>query len=133
MRTIEDTRHNILGTPPIKTVVKITTRSSRVDLTAALYGIHYVQKIPVVSRILREATEIRAMRSSTEGEPASHTPKEPLNSFNGQTATAGSDVVKSGRPIFDEFFQHLWPYIGNNTPNVIFQMVKRLWLIRIDQ
>ncbi|GFT12533.1 uncharacterized protein TNCV_5093351 [Trichonephila clavipes] len=49
------------------------------------------------------------------------------------TATAGSDVVQSGRPIFDYFFQHLWPYIGNNTVNVVFQMVKRLWLIRIDQ
>ncbi|GFV68669.1 uncharacterized protein TNCV_4883681 [Trichonephila clavipes] len=42
------------------------------------------------------------------------------------TATAGSDVVQSGRPIFDDFFQHLWPYIGNNTANVVFQMVKRL-------
>ncbi|GFW32492.1 transposable element Tcb1 transposase [Trichonephila clavipes] len=49
------------------------------------------------------------------------------------TATAGSDVVQSGRPIFEDFFQHLWPYIGNNTANVVFQMVKRLWLIRIDQ
>ncbi|GFV94899.1 hypothetical protein TNCV_1028971 [Trichonephila clavipes] len=49
------------------------------------------------------------------------------------TATAGSDVVQSGRPIFDDFFQHLWPYIGNNTANVVFQMVRRLWLIRIDQ
>ncbi|GFU98452.1 hypothetical protein TNCV_3652831 [Trichonephila clavipes] len=49
------------------------------------------------------------------------------------TATVGSDVVQSGRPIFDYFFQHLWPYIGNNTANVVFQMVKRLWLIRIDQ
>ncbi|GFT50415.1 hypothetical protein TNCV_1004171 [Trichonephila clavipes] len=48
-------------------------------------------------------------------------------------ATAGSDIVQSGRPIFDDFFQHLWPYIGNNTANVVFQMVKRLWLIRIDQ
>ncbi|GFW13128.1 hypothetical protein TNCV_3330601 [Trichonephila clavipes] len=48
------------------------------------------------------------------------------------TATAGSDVVQSGRLIFDDFFQHLWPYIGNNTANVVFQMVKRLWLIRID-
>ncbi|GFX15287.1 hypothetical protein TNCV_3302171 [Trichonephila clavipes] len=48
------------------------------------------------------------------------------------TATGGSDVVQSGRPIFDDFFQHLWPYIGNNTANVVFQMVKRLWLIRID-
>ncbi|GFU05003.1 hypothetical protein TNCV_1290951 [Trichonephila clavipes] len=49
------------------------------------------------------------------------------------TAMAGSDVVQSGRPILDDFFQHLWPYIGNNTANVVFQMVKRLWLIRIDQ
>ncbi|GFX16566.1 hypothetical protein TNCV_23371 [Trichonephila clavipes] len=49
------------------------------------------------------------------------------------TAMAGSDVVQSGRQIFDDFFQHLWPYIGNNTANVVFQMVKRLWLIRIDQ
>ncbi|GFX66231.1 hypothetical protein TNCV_342051 [Trichonephila clavipes] len=49
------------------------------------------------------------------------------------TATAGSDVVQSGRPIFDDFFQHLWPYIGINTANVVFQMVKRLWLIHIDQ
>ncbi|GFU99787.1 hypothetical protein TNCV_506081 [Trichonephila clavipes] len=49
------------------------------------------------------------------------------------TATAGSDVVQSGRSIFDDFFQHLWPHIGNNTANVVFQMVKRLWLIRIDQ
>ncbi|GFX79528.1 hypothetical protein TNCV_825171 [Trichonephila clavipes] len=49
------------------------------------------------------------------------------------TAMAGSDVVKSGRPIFDDFFQHLWPYIGNNTANVVFQKVMHLWLIRIDQ
>ncbi|GFU63303.1 hypothetical protein TNCV_661371 [Trichonephila clavipes] len=53
--------------------------------------------------------------------------------FSPLTATAGSDVVQSGRPIFDDFSQHLWPYIGNNTANVVFQMVKRLWLIRIDQ
>ncbi|GFT87000.1 hypothetical protein TNCV_1257881 [Trichonephila clavipes] len=50
-----------------------------------------------------------------------------------KTATAGSDVVQSGRPIFDDIFQHLWPYIGNNTANVVLQMVNRLWLIRIDQ
>ncbi|GFW81123.1 transposable element Tc1 transposase [Trichonephila clavipes] len=53
--------------------------------------------------------------------------------MRGGTAMAGSDVVQSRRPIFDDFFQHLWPYIGNNTVNVVFQMVKRLWLIRIDQ
>ncbi|GFX84425.1 hypothetical protein TNCV_4135351 [Trichonephila clavipes] len=52
--------------------------------------------------------------------------------FFERTATAGSDVVQSGRPFFDDF-QHLWPYIGNNTANVVFRMVKRLWLIRIDQ
>ncbi|GFT69143.1 hypothetical protein TNCV_2566031 [Trichonephila clavipes] len=40
------------------------------------------------------------------------------------TATAGSDVVQSGRPIFDDFYQHFWPYIGNNTANVVFQMVE---------
>ncbi|GFW91604.1 hypothetical protein TNCV_4500231 [Trichonephila clavipes] len=56
-----------------------------------------------------------------------------LNQAYRKTATAGSDVVQSGRPIFDDFSQHLWPYIGNNTANVVFQMVKRLWLIRIDQ
>ncbi|GFU63750.1 transposable element Tcb2 transposase [Trichonephila clavipes] len=56
-----------------------------------------------------------------------------IASMANRTATAGSDVVQSGRPIFDDFFQHLWPYIGNNTANVVFQMVKRLWLIRIDQ
>ncbi|GFW49609.1 hypothetical protein TNCV_2843901 [Trichonephila clavipes] len=50
-----------------------------------------------------------------------------------RTATAGSYVVQSGRPIFDDFFQHLCPYIGNNMTNVFSQMVKRLWLIRIDQ
>ncbi|GFU80020.1 hypothetical protein TNCV_579001 [Trichonephila clavipes] len=56
-----------------------------------------------------------------------------VNSGTFKTDAAGSDVVQSGRPIFDDFFQHLWPYIGNNTANVVFQMVKRLWLIRIDQ
>ncbi|GFT69659.1 hypothetical protein TNCV_1298681 [Trichonephila clavipes] len=50
-----------------------------------------------------------------------------------RTTTASSDVVQYGRPIFDDFFQHLWPSIGNHTANVVFQMVKRLWLIHIDQ
>ncbi|GFX25062.1 hypothetical protein TNCV_4260291 [Trichonephila clavipes] len=58
-----------------------------------------------------------------------HAPRRPMV----RTATAGSDVVQSRRPISDDFFQHLWPYIGNNTANVIFQMVKRLWLFRIDE
>ncbi|GFV04029.1 hypothetical protein TNCV_916531 [Trichonephila clavipes] len=56
---------------------------------------------------------------------------EKLNSE--RTVTPGSDVVQYGRPIFYDFFQHLWSYIGNNTVIVVFQMVKRLWLIRIDQ
>ncbi|GFU86949.1 hypothetical protein TNCV_3442191 [Trichonephila clavipes] len=55
------------------------------------------------------------------------------NLNSNRTFMASSDVVQSGHPIFDDFFQHLWPYIGNNTANVVFQMVKRLWLIRIDQ
>ncbi|GFY16736.1 adhesion G protein-coupled receptor B2 [Trichonephila clavipes] len=65
--------------------------------------------------------------------PAPQGHEDNLEDFWHRTATAGSDVVLSGRPIFDDFFQHLWPYIGNNTANVVFQMVKRLWLIRIDQ
>ncbi|GFX45797.1 hypothetical protein TNCV_934361 [Trichonephila clavipes] len=59
--------------------------------------------------------------------------RRPGNIYRRLAATAGSDVVQSGRPIFDDFFQHLWPHIGNNTANVVFQMVKRLWLIRIEQ
>ncbi|GFV26666.1 fibronectin type-III domain-containing protein [Trichonephila clavipes] len=49
-----------------------------------------------------------------------------------RTATAGSDVVQSGRPIFDDFFQHLWPYIGNNTANVVLQMVEQPAEISVD-
>ncbi|GFX45099.1 hypothetical protein TNCV_3431471 [Trichonephila clavipes] len=67
------------------------------------------------------------------GPPAEEISEPVLNHQAYGTATAGSDVVQSGRPIFDDFFQHLWLYIGNNTSNVVFQMVKRLWLIRIDQ
>ncbi|GFX45102.1 hypothetical protein TNCV_3431501 [Trichonephila clavipes] len=69
-------------------------------------------------------------RSDGQSEGKSSSVKFPSKAW---TATAGSDVVQSGRPIFHDFFQHLWPYIGNNTANVVFQMVKRLWLIRIDQ
>ncbi|GFX72511.1 hypothetical protein TNCV_4061081 [Trichonephila clavipes] len=76
-------------------------------------------KVPGMSSILSAATDIRAF-PSTEGTRV-------------LTATADSDVVQSGRPIFDDFFQHFRPYIGNNTANVVFQMVKRLWLIRKDQ
>ncbi|GFV69949.1 histone-lysine N-methyltransferase SETMAR [Trichonephila clavipes] len=68
---------------------------------------------------------------SEKDEPAQSIPK--ANIHQKRTATARSDLVQTGRPIFDDFFQHLWPYIGNNTANVVFQMVKHLWLIRIDQ
>ncbi|GFS80103.1 hypothetical protein TNCV_2988751 [Trichonephila clavipes] len=74
-----------------------------------------------------------------ESDPTASTPTQPSTRSGRKvhlptrTASAGSDVVQSGRPIFDDFFQHLWPYIGNNTANVVFQMVKRLWIIRIDQ
>ncbi|GFV33830.1 uncharacterized protein TNCV_4911691 [Trichonephila clavipes] len=38
------------------------------------------------------------------------------------TATAGSDIVQSGRPIFDDFF-NIGAVYGNNTANVVFRMV----------
>ncbi|GFT45025.1 hypothetical protein TNCV_3790201 [Trichonephila clavipes] len=47
------------------------------------------------------------------------------------TAMAGSDVVQSGRPIFDDFFQHLWPYIGNNTADVVFQMLQDIMIVQV--
>ncbi|GFU04100.1 hypothetical protein TNCV_862581 [Trichonephila clavipes] len=58
--------------------------------------------------------------SSVEFISRSPTPS-PMERKYRRTATAGSDVVQSGRPIFDDFFQHLWPYIGNNTANVVFK------------
>ncbi|GFX82503.1 hypothetical protein TNCV_2166511 [Trichonephila clavipes] len=98
-----------------------------------------MQKIPVVT--LPEARPFMMNEFLQMTPPRSH-PMFSLSSMDYQpslkrrflsTATAGSDVVQSGRPIFDDFFQHLWPYIGNNTANVVLQMVKRLWLIRVDQ
>ncbi|GFW80896.1 uncharacterized protein K02A2.6 [Trichonephila clavipes] len=88
---------------------------------------------------IKAIVEMPIPKSKTEILWDSPLPGEAISSstrprfVGGKTATAGSDVVQSGRPIFDDFFQHLWPYIGNNTANVVFQMVKRLWLIRIDQ
>ncbi|GFU06952.1 hypothetical protein TNCV_503341 [Trichonephila clavipes] len=82
---------------------------------------------PIAPTKLRYRTEESSPRSLEPFEPTTH------SSSHSKTATAGSDVVQSGRPIFDDFFQHQWPYIGNNAANVVFQMVKRLWLIRIDQ
>ncbi|GFU66155.1 hypothetical protein TNCV_2858281 [Trichonephila clavipes] len=78
--------------------------------------------------LVTEVSQVRALKP-LETQRSVDDGREYIN----RTATAGSDVVQSGRPIFDDFFQHLWPYIGNNTANVVFQMVKRLWLIRIDQ
>ncbi|GFW29569.1 hypothetical protein TNCV_1549801 [Trichonephila clavipes] len=80
-------------------------------------------------------TPIAHADNQRDGHPRVATSQGVFNLFLGEatTATAGSDVVQSGRPIFDDFFQHLWPYISNNTANVVFQMVKRLWLIPIDQ
>ncbi|GFW05354.1 histone-lysine N-methyltransferase SETMAR [Trichonephila clavipes] len=46
-----------------------------------------------------------------------------FGSYVERTATASSDVVQSGRPIFDDFFQHLWPYIGNNMANAVTKRV----------
>ncbi|GFX61944.1 hypothetical protein TNCV_3777541 [Trichonephila clavipes] len=77
--------------------------------------------------------EINAPTNGDIATPAALRPGRLNCTQQSKTATAGSDVVQSGRPIFDDFFQHLWPYIGNNTANVVFQMVKRLLLIRIDQ
>ncbi|GFY17019.1 uncharacterized protein TNCV_1087961 [Trichonephila clavipes] len=93
----------------------------------------HVQDIPRSFRqILRGG---RGHQNDFHGNPLSETSSFGAGGVvhKSMTATAGSDVVQSGRPIFDDFFQHLWPYIGNNTANVVFQMVKRLWLIRIDQ
>ncbi|GFV41281.1 uncharacterized protein TNCV_382951 [Trichonephila clavipes] len=50
-----------------------------------------------------------------------------LNIISGIDCHGWLDVVQSGRPTFGmTFFQHLWPYIGNNKANVVFQMVKLL-------
>ncbi|GFV42248.1 transposable element Tcb2 transposase [Trichonephila clavipes] len=78
-------------------------------------------------------TPLHVFKRSSMTASVSYLPTPISVTHDHATATAGSDVVQSGRPIFDDFFQHLWPYIGNNTANVVFQMVKRLWLIRIDQ
>ncbi|GFT37783.1 hypothetical protein TNCV_4128601 [Trichonephila clavipes] len=94
--------------------------------------------MPQKSRIEKIAQKNIIKKDRTKTGSTVHTVEPPIYELvpgtkNVKTATAGSDVVQSGRPIFDDFFQHLWPYIGNNTANVVFQMVKRLWLIRIDQ
>ncbi|GFX68556.1 hypothetical protein TNCV_1799691 [Trichonephila clavipes] len=91
---------------------------------------HRVADVTHVKSIEAQSPPIGVMRKFREGV---FIYSDVMFATSSWTATAGSDVVQSGRPIFDDFFQHLWPYIGNNTVNVVFQMVKRLWLIRIDQ
>ncbi|GFU99029.1 hypothetical protein TNCV_1614051 [Trichonephila clavipes] len=81
----------------------------------------------------RQLADVGANSNCQEFLQITGCPRVLLSASYKTTATAGSNVVQSGRPIFDDFFQHLWPYIGNNTANVVFQMVKRLWLIRVDQ
>ncbi|GFS95337.1 retrovirus-related Pol polyprotein from transposon opus [Trichonephila clavipes] len=93
----------------------------------------YIEKLQARMRFLKCSCKQRQEKKSPNmGSYANLNPCD-VHYLPLKTATAGSDVVQSGRPIFDYFFQHLWPYIGNNTANVVFQMIKRLWLIRIDQ
>ncbi|GFX87861.1 retrovirus-related Pol polyprotein from transposon 17.6 [Trichonephila clavipes] len=114
---------------------------------AVLYGLNkfdkwiYGAKVEIISdhnplKYLNQTTPKKSQANSlgtgvTEIESLHYS--QARYDFWNMTSTAGSYVVQSGRPIFDDFFQHLWPYIGKNTANVVFQMVKRLWLIRIDQ
>ncbi|GFT74508.1 hypothetical protein TNCV_540021 [Trichonephila clavipes] len=86
-----------------------------------------------IRRVIADIRPQMLEKSSKIGRPDWTTSEPAVTVICQKTATAGSDVVQSGRPIFDDFFQHLWPYIGNNTANVVFQMVECLWLIRIDQ
>ncbi|GFU30154.1 general transcription factor II-I repeat domain-containing protein 2A [Trichonephila clavipes] len=95
-----------------------TTKSARL----AVFARYCVGNV-----IKEELIAITSLLTTTKGTDICTT------DFWHMTATAGSDVVQSGRPIFDDFFKHLWPYISNNTANVVFQMVKRLWLMSIDQ
>ncbi|GFV16558.1 hypothetical protein TNCV_4417471 [Trichonephila clavipes] len=104
--------HGALGYILMHLIVQVVRQGSRKWGSIS----KLIVKSPSISKIFRWSDPLTTMRPPWA-----------------RTATAGSDLVQSGRPIFDDFFQHLWPYIGNNTVNVVFQMVKRLWLIRIDQ
>ncbi|GFU34814.1 adhesion G protein-coupled receptor B2 [Trichonephila clavipes] len=105
-------------------------------------GPSQIAPLPIWCSKLRLTTGVKKASCNDEfREPRSDTVDQKDNlvalhfkyDFWQRTATADSDVVQSGSPIFDDFFQPLWPSIGNNTTNVVFQMVKRLWLIHIDQ
>ncbi|GFV51322.1 hypothetical protein TNCV_3615201 [Trichonephila clavipes] len=50
-----------------------------------------------------------------------------------ETATAGSNVVQSGRPIFDDFSNICGRLSAITRRMLSSKRVKRLWLIRIDQ
>lgn len=41
-------------------------------------------------------------------------------------ATVGSNEMQSGSLNFEHFIKQPWPYIGNNTANIYFQVVQRL-------
>ncbi|GFX86318.1 hypothetical protein TNCV_2562001 [Trichonephila clavipes] len=108
------------------------------DSVESDFGIKKVKtwRTKVNKGLLWRNLQMKALVSGVTYNPAwwgAQASRGPQSLTAAKTATAGSDVVQSGRPIFDDFFQHLWSYIGNNTANVVFQMVKRLWLIRIDQ
>ncbi|GFY16547.1 hypothetical protein TNCV_735741 [Trichonephila clavipes] len=81
--------------------------------------------------------ESKTLQRKNEGVQCTPLPRHPFTRWSGVEVRCMTDCHGwlGCSPIFgrDDFFQHLWPYIGNNTANVVFQMVKRLWLIRIDQ
>ncbi|GFV02525.1 hypothetical protein TNCV_5016931 [Trichonephila clavipes] len=117
----------LAGAPPDTCAVVISTETESGFITEddTSVCVPEVGKNPVDTYDVGSVISVLARTSASQ---ANFGQSSPLG-----TAMAGSDVVQSGRPIFDDYFQHLWPYIGNNTANVVFQMVKRLWLIRIDQ
>ncbi|GFV64790.1 hypothetical protein TNCV_808871 [Trichonephila clavipes] len=82
---------------------------------------HYKGKSCMLLWILAQVNiEGNEYVASLNKEPRDHDQSCTAITLDDRTAMAGSDVVQSGRPIFDDFFQHLWPYIGNNTANVVF-------------
>ncbi|GFX47541.1 uncharacterized protein TNCV_3015601 [Trichonephila clavipes] len=103
---------------------------SRPDLALSTFHLFQFLKHSLGGKCFSDNEEVKVAVNSCLFD---QTAEEGFQNLVLRTATAGSDVVQSGRPIFDDFFQHLWPYIGNNTANIVFQMVKRSWLIRIDQ
>ncbi|GFX81120.1 hypothetical protein TNCV_1911121 [Trichonephila clavipes] len=120
-----------------------TSATNLTELWTALANIWKVIQVERFQKLVESMPRRVADFMRTRGDPTRYLGNirielwmfydELKNARDSRTAKAGSDVVQSGRPIFDDFLQHLWPYIGNNTANVVFQMGKRLWLIHIDQ